>query len=334
MNIDPASLFGKAVENLKTVLLPEDPPNDGRGYARAHNFLFDERVGDKRLQDYLQELALAAATARDLVVRHTRYYNNRIQTPAIPPTFLIGNELAFIDLDDETILVKVENITELLDSFVRPDRPDRKSVYDILKNSIQDHNDKNQSTTDFKNAKAFLEDWLKAWNFKRDSRPVFAALEEDVRDVMAQTDWEEALRTRLGLAHMNPKNDNLYIALMRYSVKDVRRAFENMRDAGVLSAFAAPTVLDGRIWEYFFPAPVPNQQMLATCGRAMPLESLLISVRELLHIKMNYHLEHFCKLGVLTNPISDHSVRQLRNDHLVHLRIETGLMTFGEEIPN
>lgn len=337
MNDEHKQRFWQAVNHLKTDFLDEDQFNDGRSYARAHNFLFDERIGESRWQEYLQALNLQESSSAKLRIQHAQYVEDRLQSLTIPPTFLSSNASGCIgSLAGNQYLVRVEVIHDFLDVLKNVEL-DRTAAFARLGKSMQDYQVKTPGSAEHNEAKALLEDGLKTWNKEiRDSRPVFSAMADDVAMVIEQDNWPEALRNRLGLAHLNPQGGIIHIALMRYLVQDVLDAFARMKGAAH-APFAAPTALDGPIWEYFFPAPLdPKRDRNETYGRTMPLVADLNNhqlVTELLHIKMDYKPEHFYKIGTLTTPVPDHVVRQLRNEHLFVLRYETDRETFGEQIP-
>ena len=53
----------------------------------------------------------------------------------------------------------------------------------------------------------------------------------------------------------------------------------------------------------------------------------------MLHVKLDYRMEHIYKLGWLSSPIPQHPMRELRNSHLQALRQESGMSNFGTLIP-
>lgn len=121
---------------------------------------------------------------------------------------------------------------------------------------------------------------------------------------------------------------------MRYPVTEVNALASRLPPGS--SLFAAPTSLDSEIWPYFFPAPVNPRTPRESYGRSMSLMprpdgSGLIA--EVLHVKLDYKIEHIHKLGWLSSPIPDHPMRELRNSHLKALRRETGVNHFGTLIP-
>ncbi len=343
MNRSDQPLFWEAVEKLKTSPLPTDPANDGRGHARAHNFIYDERVPEARERAYHHHLALASASAETLRQRHNNYIEERLHTTSIPPTFLPENSGALIEsLAAGQDLVRIEIIDDLLKGMVGEEAgvTDLESAFKLFESQFNVYRQAIAGQLQHRNAQDFLQDWLEEWNDNmRDSRPAFAAFEDEVADLIEKGDWAPLMRSRLGLAHVKPdaKGNAPYIALMKYSSAEVMAAFRSMSKLGARAPFAIPTVLDSRIWEYFFPAPIdPNRSHGESYGRAMPLEPAAEEgelLAELLHVKLDYKPGHIQKLFRMDTDIPTFTVRELRNTHLDVLRMESERYDFGESIP-
>ncbi|MBF0136237.1 MAG: hypothetical protein H7833_04100 [Magnetococcus sp. DMHC-1] len=331
-------IFRSAVATLATTPFPDDLLCDGCMHARAHNFLHDERIGDERAGVYLRHLKLDNPSPAHVRERHAAYVDERVRTAGIPDTFLAINQDAHLDgLDGDQILVRMENLDLLLNWTTSEGYAASESeAFDKLGRFHAQLTNNPHGSTEHNDAKAFFEDAMDYWNIVlRDTRPVFVAFEADVLQEIAVSGWPEALRTRLGLAHFVPKSPKkqIYVALMRYSVKDVLHACHKVVPHA--RAFAVPTALDQYICEYFFPAPM-NPRTSTSYGRSMalkPVEDTRLLLAELLHVKINYQPGHFSKFGRLTGSIPDYSVRDLRNAHLEALRIDTERDDFGEWIP-
>ncbi|MBF0285824.1 MAG: hypothetical protein HQL51_15350 [Magnetococcales bacterium] len=330
--------FRNAVEALPSTPFSLDVPGDGRGRARAHNFLYDERVGDERAERYLAHLALPEGTTpQHLRKRHAAYVEERVQTVGVPDAFLPGGRPAQYDqVAGSDLLVRVENIGELLAWLKTKEGADTEDrAFDRLSALLEDWTREPPGSPRHNDARALLEEAMEYWNTWRDNRPSFVALAQELDQEIAADDWAAALRTRLGLAHYNPQPPAVvHVALMRYPASDVLKAAQSMGRA-IASPFASPTVLDQEMWEYFFPAPT-DPRSPTSYGRAMALEPVRDTGRllaEMLHVKINYQPNHLFKLGRLTGPIPPHPLPALRNAHLDALRIETEREDFGEMIP-
>ncbi|MBF0285052.1 MAG: hypothetical protein HQL51_11405 [Magnetococcales bacterium] len=347
MNGNP--IFNQAAFGLIDYPLSgDDPVWDGRGWARLHNFVYEERLSPTREAAYYAHLALQAKTAEELFERHNRYVENLIYGATVPDTFLSANDKAhFPPLPDNQVLVRVENLTRWMQykpegGLVSTLREAFESFCELWKQSQGPSSSSSPDDVEKRrNAQAQLETWFDDWNRRRDARPMFAAfademaeeLHENGRDGPLRHDWAERLRTRLGLAHLAPQNGvGVPVALMRYSTGVVNRAWKGMSKAGAVSAFALPTALDQTIWEYFFPAP-PIEEPRLSFGRAMPLAPLDRLAAEVLHVKVPYQPSHMIGLAWLERPIPAYTVRDLRNSHLTVLQVETEQYDFGEEIP-
>jgi hypothetical protein len=165
-------------------------------------------------------------------------------------------------------------------------------------------------------------------NDARDDRPSFAAWKDQVLDEIAAPDWPDQLRDRLGLAHYDPADGPIPVALMQYTVRDVTIEAGRL---GLPHAFTAPTVLDTGPWPWFFPAPRELDY-----GRAMPLvpygdDNALLA--EMLHIRLTYRRDHIVKLGEIRRRTGAPDLKELRNHHLVALQLAADRYDFGEEIP-
>jgi hypothetical protein len=138
-----------------------------------------------------------------------------------------------------------------------------------------------------------VDSFLRSWDYFRDWRPAFAAFRAEVLDDLAEPDWANRLRDRLGLAQYDCSDGSVPVALMEYTVGEAAAAAQA---AGSACFATAPTVVDSKPWPYFFPAPAG-----LTCGRAMALfevengEGLLA---ELLHFSDHIQTRPHCPLGL------------------------------------
>jgi hypothetical protein len=106
-----------------------------------------------------------------------------------------------------------------------------------------------------------LSRFIDDWNGKRDRRPQFATNVAGVQDLLPDdpwsvTDWTWVanLRDHLGLGAYIPKasGEPLPVLIMVYPLTEVPAGCRPTWDGRV----AVPTVLDGDLFEYFFPSPV------------------------------------------------------------------------------
>jgi hypothetical protein len=299
---------------------------DARERAWGHNFLFETRLSAERLASFEQlsidvQAAIAAdpaapdAIGRVLLGMQNEYYNININVALrIPHTFLAMNSPAAYDknIESNQWLIRVEWIDNPL-AATGTDFDKLKTAFDA-----GDRRDVDE--------RAYIDSFLDEWNALAKRKPQFAALETETREDIEEADWFDRLRTRLGLAHMAPRNGkSVCVALMSYRVADVQKACAGFKD--IVSAFTSPTVLDQGPWEYFFPSP---KTMIG--GRTMPLEPQLNYLRlvsEILHPKFNYEIQHIQKLLRVDTGPPVNSIKKLRNSHLECLHYSLGDEQFG-----
>lgn len=281
---------------------------DARERSTADNLWFEERLSQSRFATF-EAAVNGVASSTDLRNRQSDYWNEFVVVDQdIPHTFLRNLEPADLGTLQETQkIVRLESITRPLESsgltFVQ------------LSNAVRD------------NDAAVINAFLRAWNDKRDWRPAFAAFEDELLDTLANGDWAQRMRDRLGLAHFDCRTGPIQVALMKYSVSEVRNA-ANIQDGAC--AITAPTVLDSGPWPFFFPAPRD-----LSCGRTMPLVAVADDrdlLAEVLHFRISYRREHIVRLGELREPPEAFDLRVLRNHHLLAVRVASGRDDFGEEI--
>lgn len=281
-----------------------DLPSKGETRAMGHNYRFDELVSDRRRTEF--ESFIPETPATDLRSHHVDYWQERCRNALVPATFLASNDPAAPDdVSDDLTVARLENIDWILANA-------GKTFQELLDAKNSGNN-------------AVLEDFIRKWNSARDHRPHFAAVFDDIKDELDYPDWPDRLRDRLGLAHYSAISKSIPVALMVYRLGDLTRK----PDPDVVK-MTSPTVLDSEPWPYFYPAPQ------GICyGRAMTLgtdhdESALQA--ELLHPRGDYKVRHLFKLGEVTTPARTAPIEELRNHHLLCLRIATGKVDFGCEL--
>ena len=274
---------------------------------------FEERVSAARLAEF-EVVVRSAETADDLRKRHIDYFETFVKvTDDLPHSFLpeFGPaDLGSGGLDEHQAIVRVESLDRPLGKWGQP-LDDLKRAFDAKDEPV-------------------LRGFLDIWNTSniRDHRPAFAAWRDQVLDEIAAPNWPERLRDRMGLAHYGDTRVSIPVALMQYTVREVKAEAASL---GVSTMFAAPTVLDSGPWEYFFPAPATMP-----CGRAMALmlvddEKQLLA--EMLHTRLTYLPHHIVALGTITRPAAPHDLKELRNRHLLAVQAASERGDFGEEIP-
>lgn len=279
--------------------------------STADNFWFEQRVSVLRQKAFEQD-KIGAAGQTSLRKAHADYWSEFVRVDdGIPHTFEPSlSPAALGPIDESDRYVRIE-------SLIRP-----LAKYDITFQRLQEAFQNNEG--------AMIDAFLATWNASsaRDYRPVFAAPLDEVREDLARADWPDRLRDRLGLAHYDCADGPIPIALMEYSVAEVRATASKL---GVVDPFTAPTVLDSGPWPFFFPAP-PE----LPCGRTMALYEVVDDAQllaEVLHFRISYRREHIVRLDEIRTRTKVVDLRGLRNHHLLALHVAVGRDDYGEEIP-
>ncbi len=296
---------------LQTALAHWRALTDVERRAEADNLWFELRVSDARRHGFEEE-AFGAVTADELSRAQTDYCRTFVQ---------VGDDVAhtFINALDPANLGMIDEMQRVvrIKSLVRPLNAHGISFVE-LKKAFDD------------NDVAVIDGFLRTWNDStvRDWRPAFAAFKDEVVDDLAEANWPDRLRDRLGLAHYDCAIGPVPVALMEYSVAEVNAVAGGFPAA---CPFTAPTVLDSVPWPYFFPAPTG-----LSCGRTMALYEVADDkelLAEILHFRIPYKVEHIARLDEIRSPPRPYELRTLRNHHLLAVRIASGDDRFGEDIP-
>lgn len=299
---------------LRSLLNTWAASTDLRERAEAHNMLFEERLDRHRLDQFEQSLNGPCVGHEDLKNQFTNFVTTFIEvaSPGVPPTFRTENRGASIGpMSPEQKLLRFENITRHLANagLTRAD----------LEQSV--------SSTD-PAVSAKLQVFLDQWNRDRNSRPTFAAFEDQLRPEIDDTDWPHKLRDRLGLAHYGVAGGPLVVALMEYTVGEIMDEAERSPDTAF--PFCVPTFLDSEPSAQFFPTP----KQLPT-GAPMALFEIWSDeelIAEVLHSRLTYRPHHIVKLGEITEDVPAIDFRTLRNGHLAALQVAAVRGDFGEDL--
>jgi hypothetical protein len=179
---------------------------------------------------------------------------------------------------------------------------------------------------------AELDSALRRWSKQTDLRPVFAAFWEDLKDLFGSTPaedrpgWADALRNRVGLAHLDPgwRGAPIDVLVFRYPVGELARIIEL---DPAQRALVAPTVLDGRFSDAFCPAPAGQAS-----GHTLDLgDDHRGPRREVLHPKLAYGAAHLWRVGSITTPFDAAWLDTLRGLHLMWLQEETGRADYARD---
>lgn len=281
----------------------------------ADNCRFDERASDQRWEAFEALLSDPSDIGDDdWAEANLLYLQQRcmVPRPSVPDAFLKVNRGAWLEtLSENQSLVRIEALI----------RPLQRSTLELreLEELLQRTDD---------DATHAVRSFLEAWNEGRDARPAFAAFADEVQAEVEDDDWPHALRNRLGLGHYRATDDApMPVALMRYSLEDVLEA----RTPAIASAVALPTVLDGGMHQFFFPAP-RDHPYGATVHLVTDRADTLTA--EVLHCRIDYERHHIFRLGEISRParLDDAQLRAARDLHLYALREACGRDDFGEPL--
>ncbi|ABK42887.1 hypothetical protein Mmc1_0361 [Magnetococcus marinus MC-1] len=298
--------------------------------ARGHNFRHDERIDKARAAEYLAHMGKAPVGHQSCAAQHASYCAQYVRDAITPATFLPSNRAALLGpFDDGVMLIRVERLDKLLALISESNGESADDAFARLRQAMEDYQQRKDNE-----AERALKGWIARWNEKRDARPAFVTIGDEMASYLRRDDWVVALRDQLGLAHFSgAPGKPIYLALMAYPVQDVKT--QAAKYTQLSSPFVAPTVLDADMWEYFFPAPVDRRATTLSYGRAMSLQPLASEEQlqvEMLHTRVDYQLAHVRQLGQLETPRPEHPVEELRNAHLDGVRMVTERYDWGEEI--
>lgn len=234
---------------------------------------------------------------------------------------------------DNTFLLRLESVGSLFDqpllSAIANDFWQRffNSPKDLLKNKLSDSDE------------ALRTEFVAQWNAQRpQARPMFATFLNDFGgDIKAlvKTDWPHILRDRLGLTHWpSTAGKPLTVALMCYTVDEVREARSMATKKGAVASFTRPTVLDAEMSAAFIPAPLlPGGE---SYGHTLDLANTGVPATftpELLTFPIEYQARHIKALGFISHGHglqTDSAVLAARNRHVQELQGLPGCADFGE----
>jgi hypothetical protein len=276
--------------------------------AKIHNIDFDERVSGDRLMELEAAMPVIAPSVDAFLEKLTDDIGTRFEVTddRIPPTFAASNSMASLpDLPPQR-LVRLETLDWPLSIWC--------GSFDALSKAHS-----GGSGPDM----ALVETFLDSWNDKRDNRPCFAAFKDQLLPDLAEADWANRLRDRLGLPY-----ESKPVALMEYDTLDIIAQSKGM--PGVAYRFCAPSAFDQKPASQFFPTP-------KECGFGCPMSYGIIQdektlLAEIVHLRLTYSPRHLVKLGQITAPLPGTDYRTMRNNHHIALQLESGRYDFGAEL--
>jgi len=303
----------------------------------AGNFRWELAVADERAAEYSAYVG-DVSSHKDWKAEHKGYVGSFVHVPRDLPRssecFMAVNGMAALDEQmDNTFLLRLESIGHLFDQPLLSGIANAfwlrffNSQKDLRKHSLSDSDE------------ALRTEFVTQWNAQRtQARPMFATFLNDFGGDLKQlvkTDWPHILRDRLGLTHWpSTAGKPLPVALMCYTLDEVRQARAKATKKGAVSSFSRPTVLDSEMSTAFIPAPLlPGNR---SYGYTLDLASAEVPdsfTPELLTFPIDYQPRHIKALGFITRQHrlqEDESILAARNRHVLGLRCLPGCDDFGE----
>ncbi len=307
------------------------------------NFRWESAVSPERADGYNNDIG-AVATHKAWQAEHKSYLSASIHIakdlPRCAESFSAINGLAHLNEGiDDTFLLRLEALEGLFNKPLVAEVTNRfwlrfsRYPKDLSANARLSDEDQ-----------ALRTEFTNQWNDHRtQARPLFAsflnAFGGDLPALVKQ-DWPHLLRDRLGLTHWPREADKpLPVALVCYTVEEVRQARLLAGKKGAEASFTRPTVLDAEFSAAFISAPL--QPGGASYGYTLDLAQAGIPdaaalTPELLTFPIEYQPQHIKALGFITKPHAlqnDQDYLPARNRHVQGLRALAGCATFGEVLP-
>ncbi len=305
--------------------------------CEASNFRWERAVTDERAREYCNYVE-AVVEHKDWKAGHKEYVGEYVQIakdlPRSSESFLALNHAAHLhELMDDTWLLRLESIDRLFGDPLIADVTDNfwwrfyRSQNDLLKDNLPDE------------AEALRSEFVTQWNgLRTQARPQFATFLNDfggnLKDLLRQ-DWPHMLRDRLGLTHWpSTPGKPLPVALVSYSVQEVRAARLLAENKGAVAGFCRPTALDAEMSAAFIPAPLStgNQSYGYTLDLSNPGIPESFSP-ELLTFPIEYLPRHIKGLGFISRQhalLEPQAMLEARNRHVQGLRKLSSGADFGE----
>lgn len=329
--------------NLSTplTLLASDAVASSSGAAArcaAANFRWEQAVSDARADEYNTYVG-DVTKHEDWKAEHKGYVSSFVHVakdhPRSAESFMAVNGQAhLIEQQDNAILLRLESVAHLFEHPLVAEIANNfwqrfyNSPKDLLKDKLSD------------DSEALRTDFVEQWNKQRiQARPMFATFLNNFEggnlDKLVKSDWPHILRDRLGLIDKTGTTGKpLPVALMCYTLDEVRQARAMATKKGAVASFARPTVLAGEMSAAFMPAPLlPGGK---SYGYTLDLANTGVPDAfnpELLTFPIEYQLRHIKALGFISRPHAlqkDEDILAARNRHVQGLRGMSDCGNFGE----
>ncbi|SMF95532.1 hypothetical protein SAMN02949497_2897 [Methylomagnum ishizawai] len=332
MNLDPSlgQLASDAVAS----------PVGNAARCEAANFRWERAISVERAEEYGVYVG-AVATHKDWKAEHNGYAKTFVHVakdfPRSSESFMALNAQAHLNEKmDNAFLLRLESIGYLFGNPLLSDDIANR-FWNRFFNSQKDLRKEVGKLSD--SDEALRTEFVRQWNTQRtQARPLFATFLNDFGGdltALAKADWPHLLRDRLGLTHWpSTPGKSLPVALMCYTLDEVRDARALATKKGAVASFARPTVLDTEMSAAFVPAPLlPGGE---SYGYTLDLANTGIPgafTPELLTFPIDYRPSHIKALGFILRPHAlqdEQALLAARNRHVQGLQAVPGGDGFGE----
>lgn len=313
-------------------------PAGATARCAAANFRWEQAVSDARADEYNAYVG-EITTHKDWKAEHKGYLASFVHVPNDLPRsaecFMTVNGQAHLNENlDNAFLLRLESVGHLFDqpllSAITNDFWQRffNSQKDLRKDNLSDSDE------------ALRAEFAAQWNAQRtQARPMFATFLNDFfggdLKALVKADWPHILRDRLGLTHWpSTAGKPLPVALMCYTVDEVRQARSMASKKGAVASLTRPTVLDAEMSSAFIPAPLLSGDK--SFGHTLDLANTGIPTSftpELLTFPIEYQARHIKALGFISHEHglqTDAAVLTARNRHVQGLQGLPSCANFGE----
>ncbi len=302
-----------------------------RVQAAGQNFILDESEADERAEEYLKRVNTThtafgktpfdfgiwaeahKANGEELVAAKTPgSICITFDTPNAPNLTLSST------LESNTQVVRLESVNGLFYKVFKGDYDDPMQVYEDLRRWTAAQSAGSARPDAFPR----LQDWLDGLNRERDQRPAWVTTYAAASFTLDKRAWAVRLRDALGLAHFTAVGTAQFPAvLLQYPLQRVFDAYHT--GAGWA---AVPTVLDdvpgtAGINHVFF--PVARASSAGGMGSAVDLHATeTLALPEFLHPRIDYRLEDFKRVALISSPVDDNTVASARTRHLAKFQAD------------
>jgi len=304
----------------------------------AANFRWEQAVSDARAEEYSSYVG-EVSKHEAWKAEHKGYVGSFVHVakdlPRSSECFMAVNGQAHLDEQlSNSYLLRLESVGHLLENPLLSTIAN--AFWDRFYNSPKDLR-KDKLSDD---SEALRTDFVEQWNKQRiQARPMFATFLNNFEggnlDKLIKSDWPHILRDRLGLIDKpGPMGKPLAVALMCYTLDEVRQVRAMATKKGAVASFARPTVLDGEMSAAFIPAPLlPGGK---SYGHTLDLANTEVPATfspELLTFPIEYQPRHIKALSFISRPHalqSDEDILAARNHHVQGLQRLPDCGNFGE----